>query len=175
MTIIYMVELLVVLFVRGRKFFRDGWCLVDLVCVLFSIVGIFTDSSAQVVRMVRILRVVRIFRRSSSLQRITSAIVQCLAPLSQTLILILVVNAIYAVVCTQMYKNICPGMFGTFTASALTLIQVFFFLIGTLCTDATSLVALLCGQMLPYISAGWNRRRLDDGHRAASAEFCKRR
>jgi len=124
-TIIYILELLVQLFIKWwRPFFQDGWCLLDLVCVSMSIIGILTDSSVQVVRLVRILRVIRIFRHSSSLQRIISAIVQCLAPLMQTLMLIMVVNAIYSVISTQLYGSLCPGMFGTFSTSALTLVQV---------------------------------------------------
>lgn len=108
-TIIYCLELILEIFVKfWRPFIQDGWCLLDLFCVLFSLIGIITDSSVQVVRLVRILRVVRIFRFSRSLQRILSAIFQCIAPLCQTLLLIMVVIAIYAVVVCHLLPLITP-------------------------------------------------------------------
>ena len=99
--------------------------ILDSVCVVFGIIGSATGvSSAQVVRTIRILRIIRIFRRFKSLRRIVGAVSACLLPLSNTFLIILVVNAIYSVLATEVFGWLCPELFGAFSLSFLTMIQV---------------------------------------------------
>jgi len=124
--ILYVLELVLNLFVNWWKpFISDGWSLLDLTCIIIGIIGTFTGvASAKIIRSVRILRIVRIFRRFRNLQHIVLAVSRCVLPLCNTMVIILIVNVMYAVIAVELYGEYDVDQFGSFSKAALTMFQV---------------------------------------------------
>jgi hypothetical protein len=130
-TVFYTVELALNLYAHWwRDFVCNGWSIFDAICVLTSLVGMLMSVfmtqglNLNVIRSIRIFKIVRIFSRLEALQRIVSAITSTLFPLFNTFLIFLVVVAIYAVLGSQIYGELKPERFGTFSASSLTMFQL---------------------------------------------------
>lgn len=81
-------------------------------------------SSAQIVRSIRILRIVRIFKRFKTLQHIVIAISKCVVKIFHTFLITAIIIIIYSVVTTQCFGWLDPALFGSFSLSVMTMVQV---------------------------------------------------
>ena len=68
-------------------------------------------------------KIIRIFSRMRKLQRIVMAISSAVSPLFNTFVIFAVVVSIFSVLAQQLYGNLMPEEFGTFSLSALTMFQ----------------------------------------------------
>ena len=130
-TVFYVIELLLNLFVHWwREFVFNGWSVFDSICVISSVVGMVLTAvmdgkiDLSVIRSLRIFKIVRIFSRLKALQRIVTAITSTVYPLFNTFLIFVVVIAIYSVLASQLYGEIFPQRFGSFTAASLTMFQL---------------------------------------------------
>ncbi len=104
------------------RFFTDGWNLFDVIIVGggFLPAGHFV-SAARLLRVLRLLRAVTV---APSLRRLISGLIRSVPSMMHVILLILLINYIYAVVGTILYGGIAPGYFGTLDRSLLTLFGV---------------------------------------------------
>ena len=129
-SLLYFFELSANLFVNRWDFFKDGWSIFDAFCVLSGIVGeimkIVADSGTDMsmLRTIRIFKIIRIFSRLKELQKIVLAIMSTIIPLFNTFIIYMVVVSIYSVLATQLFGDVFPLRFGTFSKASLTMFQI---------------------------------------------------
>jgi len=130
-TVFYVVELFLNLFVHWwREFLFNGWSVFDSICVLSSVVGMVLSAAMDgkvdlsIIRSLRIFKIIRIFSRLKALQRVVTAITSTVYPLFNTFLIFVVVIAIYSVLASQLYGEIFPQRFGSFTAASLTMFQL---------------------------------------------------
>jgi hypothetical protein len=95
-TIIFAVELSINMFSHWfRNFFSDGWNIFDLVVVSVSLVSLGPlQFPTNVIRSLRALRIIRLFRRFEGLKNIVSALAASVLPVSQALLILLIVASI---------------------------------------------------------------------------------
>ena len=80
--------------------------------------------SLKMVRLVRLLRILKAIRGFAEINKISSALLVCLKPVSYAFLLLLVFTCIYAVVGTHLYRQRAPAFFGSFSASLFSMFQV---------------------------------------------------
>ena len=75
-------------------------------------------------RIIKALRVIRLFRRLKDANRIVTALLYGVIPVTNAFIILFVVTAIYAVLGTHIFGVQSPEYFGTFLTSLFTMMQV---------------------------------------------------
>ncbi|KQI69998.1 voltage-gated sodium channel [Loktanella sp. 3ANDIMAR09] len=119
---IFVVELALKLFVRGRDFWRSGWNIFD-----FVIVGIALIPSSQglsVLRALRILRALRVISVAPSLRRVVEGLVTALPGMASVFLLMGILFYIGAVMATKLFGSAFPEWFGTLGHSLYSLFQI---------------------------------------------------
>jgi len=92
-------------------FICSGWCWVDSIIVLFSVVDAYfvinggQGNSRSVLRLLRIFRVVRIYNKLEDMKRIFNATLSAFIPLINAFVLFAVVVSIYAVMAVNLFAN----------------------------------------------------------------------
>jgi voltage-gated sodium channel len=132
MQVMYTVEIVVNMYVHWfKQFFTNSWCLFDFVVVLLSIVeSIFSalsssdGSNLSILRLLRVFRVVRLFNKFKSLQKVILGISSTLVPMSNIMLVYIVITSIYAVLATNLYSESSPPKFGSFSLSLYSMFQV---------------------------------------------------
>ena len=71
-----------------------------------------------------IVRIVRIFRRLRAANRIITALLAGIVPVTNAFIILLIFTAIYAVLGTHIFHQRSPEFFGTFSTSLFSMMQV---------------------------------------------------
>ena len=71
-----------------------------------------------------IVRIVRIFRRLRAANRIITALLAGIVPVTNAFIILIIFTAIYAVLGTHIFHQRSPEFFGTFSTSLFSMMQV---------------------------------------------------
>eukprot|EP00961_Rhodomonas_salina_P210968 2848985-Rhodomonas_salina.3 len=116
---------------RGRRLSggggqEGGWNWLDLIVVSVSVTTLFVKDSAgyDVFRLFRMFRLVRILHRFKKLNRLINAISSSILPVCNTLAVLLIITAVYALVGVDLWGIRDPEGFGRFTTAFLTMLQV---------------------------------------------------
>lgn len=129
---IFVVEILLKLFARGRRFFRDGWNIFDFLVVAIALVP--SSGGLSVLRALRILRVLRVISVAPSLRRVVEGFVTALPGMGSVFLLMGILFYIGAVIATKLFGTCAActpdqaaqfdAWFGTLGRSLYTLFQV---------------------------------------------------
>jgi hypothetical protein len=95
-TIVFTVELALNMYAQWfRPFFSDGWNLLDLVVVAFSLIGLApVDLPVSLVISLRAVRVVRLFGKIKSLRKMMTALSCSIPPMMNAYIIIFIIAGI---------------------------------------------------------------------------------
>ncbi|MBV0911838.1 ion transporter [Anianabacter salinae] len=119
---IFVVELALKLFARGRRFFRNGWNIFDFVIVAISLAP--AAQGLSVLRALRILRLLRVVSVAPSLRRVVEGLVNALPGMGSVFLLMGMLFYIGAVMATKLFGDAFPDWFGTLGRSGYTLFQI---------------------------------------------------
>lgn len=122
---IFTVEIILKLYVYGKKFFNSGWNNFDFIIVLISLVptgGAF--SSFRVFRILRALRALRLITQLEKLRVIVQAIIDSIPNVAWASVLLLVIFYIFSIMGTTLFAANFPDWFGSIGKSMYTLFQV---------------------------------------------------
>ena len=127
-TIIFTIELGINLFGNWfRPFFADPWNGFDLFVVLISILGLSSEDFPGLgsLRLLRVFKLVRLVKQHCpALHVLLLALATSTVPVLYSFVILLVVQSIYAIVCTQFFADEHDEFFGTFTRSLFSLFQM---------------------------------------------------
>ena len=107
---------------RRLRFFRDAWCVFDLLVVFIALVP--ATGSLSVLRALRVLRILRLINKVESMRTVVGALLGSLPGLGSVFGLILIIFYVSAVIATNMYGEAFPERFGSLSQSFYTLFQV---------------------------------------------------
>ena len=124
--IIFSVDIAMQIFSRGVNYFQDGWCLFDLIVVLIS----WMSLSIYSLYALRVFRAFRLITRVEAMRNVTVAIFHVVPSLTGICFLLMLIMYIFAVLCTDLYKDLYDPMgvtsadyFGRLDISMFTLFQ----------------------------------------------------
>ncbi|KAL0216535.1 hypothetical protein P9112_008719 [Eukaryota sp. TZLM1-RC] len=135
---IYLAEAFIKLYVWRGQYFSSGWNLFDFFIILVSVaswiqLGTSTEgTNLTILRLVRVFRAIRALRalRSarvvnffSSLRIMVSLVLKSLPALGSIAFLLGILLFIFAIIGTELYRDIQPFGFGSLGATAFTLFQ----------------------------------------------------
>jgi voltage-gated sodium channel len=118
----FVVEILLKLFARGERFFRNGWNIFDVLIVGAALVP--GSQTMSVLRALRILRVLRVISVAPSLRRVVEGFVTALPGMGSVFLLMTIIFYIGAVMATKLFSDSFPEWFGSLPLSAYTLFQI---------------------------------------------------
>ncbi|GGG67317.1 hypothetical protein GCM10011415_12820 [Salipiger pallidus] len=119
---IFVAELLVKLYARGLRFFRDAWNIFDFLVVGIALVP--ATGALSVLRALRILRLLRVISVAPTLRRVVEGFVSALPGMASVFLLMGVIFYIAAVIATKLFAATFPEWFGTLGASLYSLFQI---------------------------------------------------
>lgn len=119
---IFIVELVLLIAARRLLFFKDAWCVFDLLVVLIALVP--ATGSLSVLRALRVLRILRLINKVESMRTVVGALLSSLPGLGSVFGLILIIFYVSAVIATNMFGESFPERFGSLSQSFYTLFQV---------------------------------------------------
>ena len=126
-SIVFSCELFINLFANWwRRFLNNRWDLFDLFVVPICWVGVLAPSvpGMNLIRFLRVFRVIKLFRWNKSLGQLVTALGASVLPLINSLAILNIVTALYAVVATNLYQHRHPEYFGTLTTTYFTMLQI---------------------------------------------------
>ena len=106
---------------KGR-FWRDPWSIFDFTVVAVTLIP--ATGNLSVLRALRILRALRLISAIPSVRRVVASLLSAVPAMGSIILLLLLINYIFAVLTTKLYGDAFPEMFGTIGASLYTLFQV---------------------------------------------------
>ena len=118
----FVIEILLKLFARGGRFFKNGWNIFDVVIVGAALVP--GAQGMSVLRALRILRVLRVISVAPSLRRVVEGFVTALPGMGSVFLLMAIIFYIGAVIATKLFSSNFPEWFGSLPLSAYTLFQI---------------------------------------------------
>ena len=99
---------------RPAKFFRDGWNIFDTLVIGLTYLSMFSAiSSVTVLRLLRLLRVVRLLHSFPTLQSVAQSLINAFRNVGFVMLMILIVNFIFAAIGMIMFDKNDPQNFGT--------------------------------------------------------------
>ncbi|MBC93695.1 MAG: hypothetical protein CMM38_08660 [Rhodospirillaceae bacterium] len=120
--IIFCIELLVRIYAKGLRFFRDPWSIFDFIVVGITLVP--SNESLSVLRALRVLRVFRLVSTIPRLRRIVAALLHAVPGVGAIIVLLLLVFYVFSVITTEIFGQDFPEWFGTLGNSMFTLFQI---------------------------------------------------
>lgn len=118
----FVVEIALKLVARGRRFFKSGWNIFDVIIVGAALVP--GSQTMSVLRALRILRVLRVISVAPSLRRVVEGFVTALPGMGSVFLLMAIIFYIGAVIATKLFAASFPQWFGTLPDSGYTLFQI---------------------------------------------------
>ena len=118
----FVVEILLKLVARGKRFFKSGWNIFDVIIVGAALVP--GSQTMSVLRALRILRVLRVISVAPSLRRVVEGFVTALPGMGSVFLLMAIIFYIGAVIATKLFAASFPQWFGTLPESGYTLFQI---------------------------------------------------
>ncbi len=119
---IFTVEILLKLYARGTRFFRNGWNLFDFAVVAVSYVP--DAGGLSVLRALRILRVLRLVSAMPRLRRVIEGFLSAVPGMASVFGLMALIFYIAAVIATKLFGASFPDWFGDLGKSAYSLFQI---------------------------------------------------
>ena len=119
---IFVLELMLKLFSRGLKFFKDPWNLFDFFVIGVSLAPV--SEGFSVLRALRILRVLRALSFAPRLRRTIEGFISALPGMSSVIILMAIIFYIGAVISTKLFADAFPIWFGSIGKSLYSLFQI---------------------------------------------------
>ncbi|MGF1649943.1 MAG: ion transporter [Hyphomicrobiaceae bacterium] len=119
---IFVVELALKIYAHGLRFYRDPWSWFDTVIVAISLIP--QSGSLSVLRALRILRVLRLISVVPALRRVVASLLTAIPSMGAILLLLALINYVFAVMATKLFGDRFPEWFGTLGASLYTLFQI---------------------------------------------------
>lgn len=119
---VFIAELALLMLARGWRFFRDPWCVFDLLVVGIALVP--ATGSLSVLRALRVLRVLRLVNKIESMRKVVAGLLHSLPSLGSVFGLILIIFYVFSVIATNMFGEAFPDLFGDLAITAFTLFQV---------------------------------------------------
>ncbi len=119
---IFVVEILLKLYGRGWKFFKDGWNLFDFIVVAIALIP--ASGPLAVLRSFRILRVLRLMSMVPQMRSVIQALITAIPGMFSIIGLISLIFYVSAVLTTNFYSETFTEWFGDIGASMYTLFQV---------------------------------------------------
>ena len=113
---------MLLIFSRRLLFFKDPWCLFDLIVVLIALVP--ATGSLSVLRALRVLRILRLINKVESMRTVVGALLGSLPGLGSVFGLILIIFYVSSVIATNMFGEAFPERFGSLGHSFYTLFQI---------------------------------------------------
>ena len=108
------------------EFWTNRWNIFDFIVVSVSIVEIIVQavvgSGLNILRTMRVFRVLRLFNKFKEMQKIMVALLASLRPVFTALLILVMVISIYSIIGVQLFKEIDPERFSTFTQAWFTML-----------------------------------------------------
>lgn len=148
-TVVFAVELVLNLYANWFKpFFTDGWCLLDLVIVGLSLVGLApVNVPVSLVLCLRAIRVIRLFGKIRSLRKMLTALTFSIPPMMNAFVIILIIACICesrrvhfqpislasmlkhractdAIISVNLFRDNNPVAFGSFSRAFISMFQI---------------------------------------------------
>ncbi|MEM1352605.1 MAG: ion transporter [Pseudomonadota bacterium] len=118
----FVIEILLKLYARGKRFFHSGWNVFDMLIVGAALVP--GSQAMSVLRALRILRVLRVISVAPSLRRVVEGFVTALPGMGSVFVLMTIIFYIGAVIATKLFAASFPQWFGSLPQSGYTLFQI---------------------------------------------------
>ena len=118
----FVVEIFLKLVARGKRFFKSGWNIFDVLIVGAALVP--GSQAMSVLRALRILRVLRVISVAPSLRRVVEGFVTALPGMGSVFLLMAIIFYIGSVIATKLFAASFPQWFGSLPQSGYTLFQV---------------------------------------------------
>ena len=119
---VFIIEIVLRIFVKGWRFFKDPWNLFDFLVV--SIALIPATGSLAVLRALRVLRVLRLLTVVPSMKKVIGALMSAIPGLSSIGLVLMIIFYVFAVIGTKLFAETFPQWFGDLGNSFYTLFQV---------------------------------------------------
>lgn len=119
---IFVAEIAARMIVFKGRFWRDPWSIFDFTVVAVTLIP--ATGNLSVLRALRILRALRLISAIPSVRRVVASLLSAVPAMGSIILLLLLINYIFAVLTTKLYGDAFPEMFGTIGASLYTLFQV---------------------------------------------------
>ena len=119
---VFVVEILLRLFARGTRFFRDPWSVFDFLIVAIALSP--TGEGFTVLRALRILRALRLVSAVPRMRRVVGALLHAVPGIGAVAALLLLIFYVFAVVATNLFGAAFPAWFGTIGESMYSLFQI---------------------------------------------------
>ena len=125
---IFIIEIALKLIAYRKSFFSDGWNIFDVIVIALSILpNVMFLSSTRILRVLRVFKVFRATRligHVKKLQNIIQALINAIPSIGWTVFILVITYYIYAVIGTNLFKNIAPDYFSDLWTSFYTLFQL---------------------------------------------------
>jgi len=103
---IFTFELILQFVAVGFRLFLDGWLFLDFFVVMISWIGDIGGVKFQIMRSFRIFRSLRLITRVKMMKELVTALLTSLPSMSAIIVFMLIIVYIFAVMLTDLYKNI---------------------------------------------------------------------
>ncbi|MEZ5844271.1 MAG: ion transporter [Hyphomicrobiaceae bacterium] len=118
----FVVELAMRMFAYGWRFWRDPWAVFDFLVVAVTLLP--QTGNLSVLRAMRILRALRLITAIPSVKRVVTGLLVAIPSMSSIIVLVLLINYVFAVMATKMFGAEFEKNFGTIGASLFTFFQI---------------------------------------------------
>ena len=119
---IFVAELIARMIVFRGRFWTDPWSLFDFSIVAITLIP--ATGNLSVFRALRILRALRLVSAVPSVRRVVEGLLRAIPSMGSVILLLLLINYIFAVITTKLYGADFDEMFGSIGASFYTLFQI---------------------------------------------------
>lgn len=119
---VFVVELALKIYARGRRFFADPWNVFDFVIVAVALVP--GSGPLSVLRTLRVLRVLRLVSAVPRLRFIVEALLAAIPGIGAIAALLALILYVFSVMATSLFAATFPEWFGTIGRSLYSLFQI---------------------------------------------------
>jgi voltage-gated sodium channel len=119
---VFVIEIILKLYARGWRFFKDGWNIFDFIVVAIAIIP--ASGPLAVLRSFRILRVLRLMSMVPQMRSVIQALISAIPGMISIIGLITLIFYVSAVLTTNFYSETFTEWFGDIGASMYTLFQI---------------------------------------------------
>ena len=119
---IFVVEIFARIFANGSAFWRDPWSVFDFSVVAITLIP--ATGNLSILRALRIIRAMRLVSAIPSVRRVVGSLLAAIPSMGSVILLLLLVNYIFAVMGTKLFEEDFPKNFGTIGASFFTFFQI---------------------------------------------------
>ena len=113
-TVIYTLEMVVMLAAKGKEYFKDAWCLFDFIIVVSAWVGIIllqvfnidVGSISTIIRSFRIARVLKLIKTAKNLQQIFQTFILAIPEMINVGALLMLFLFLFAVLGVSLFSEV---------------------------------------------------------------------